>query len=306
MTIKVKLLQKSLGPYSDACMGTYELVYPRMIHQEVLTHKQLSRNCASSRAIPIESMLKEIENDVAVPVHWGKNQTGMQAGEELNGEALDLVQQYWQLAAKEAIKYSRRLAETGVHKQVANRVTEPYQHMKTVMSATDWNNCFYLRNHKDADPTIAMLFKQMQELWESTEASALDLGEFHTPYVDSILRVKNKTISRQYLEVGYGFFTPEEALKVSASCCAQTSFRKNDSSVDKADMVYDRLVNSKPVHASPFEHQAKPMQKYSNPFDASQWEPGITHVNRKGELFSGNLRGWVQHRQLIEGNFLPG
>jgi len=302
LTIKVKLLQKSLGPYSDACMGTFELVYPRMIHSEVLTHKQLSRNCASSRAIPIESMLKEIENDIAVPVHWGKNQAGMQAGEELNGEALDLVQHYWQLAAKEAIKYSRRLAETGVHKQVANRVTEPYQHMKTVMSGTDWKNVFYLRNHKDADPTIAVLFKQMQELWENTKVTALDTCEYHTPYVFMEADFDGCT----YTDVYGKSLAIEEALKVSASCCAQTSFRKNDSSVDKADMVYDRLVNSKPVHASPFEHQAKPMQKYSNPFDASQWEPGITHVNRKGELFSGNLRGWVQHRQLIDGNFLPG
>jgi len=306
MTIKVKLLQKSLGPYSDAYMGTFELVYPRMIHSEVLTHKQPSRNCASSRAIPIESMLKEIENDIAVPVHWGKNQAGMQAGEELNGEALDLVQHYWKLSAKEAIKYSRRLAETGVHKQVANRVTEPYQHMKTVMSATDWNNCFYLRNSKDADPTIAMLFKQMQELWEKYDEDcifdALDVGEYHTPYVQGY----QDGLIWKYKDLDGNVLTTQQAIKISSSCCAQSSFRKNDQSSEKAELVYKRLVDSKPVHASPFEHVASPMKQYSNPFDASQWEPGITHVNRKGELFSGNLRGWVQHRQLIEGNFLPG
>jgi hypothetical protein len=302
MTNKVKLLQKSLGPYSDACMGTFELVYPRMIHSELLTHKQLSRNCASSRAIPIEAMLKEIENDIAVPVHWGKNQAGMQAKEELQGNDRLIAQDCWDSAAVVAIAFSRKLAATGVHKQVANRITEPYQHMKTVMSGTDWKNVFYLRNHKDADPTIALLFKQMQELWENTEVQALDTCEWHTPYIDTNINYDRV----EYLDENFKEISMQEALKISASCCAQTSFRKNDSSVDKADMVYDRLVNSKPVHASPFEHQAKPMRKYSNPFDASQWEPGITHVNRKGELFSGNLRGWVQHRQLIEGNFLPG
>lgn len=303
MTIKVKLLQKSLGPYSDACMGTFELTYPRMIHAELLTHKQLSRNCASSRAIPIEAMLKEIENDIAVPVHWGKNQPGMQANDELQGNDKRLAEYYWESAAITAIKYSRELASTGVHKQVANRITEPYQHMKTVVSGTDFNNVFYLRNHKDADPTIALLFKQMQELWENTSVVALDTLEWHTPYVSSSLLENNNRIYTNDLGQGISM---SEALKVSASCSAQTSFRKSDSSTDKADMVYDRLVNSKPVHASPFEHQAKPMLQYDNPFDASQWEPGITHVNRQGELFSGNLRGWIQHRQLIAGNFLPG
>lgn len=306
MTIKVKLLQKSLGPYSDACLGTFELVYPRMIHSEVLTHKQLSRNCASSRAIPIETMLKEIENDIAVPVHWGKNQSGMQAKEELQGEALDDAKYLWGLSARNAVKVSRKLAATGVHKQVANRITEPYQHMKTVMSGTDWKNVFYLRNHKDADPTIALLFKQMQELWENTEELAVDTDEFHTPYVESLMTAKGGVIWREYFNENHEIISVEDAIKISASCCAQTSFRKNDSSADKADMVYDRLVNSKPVHASPFEHQGKPMQKHENPFDASKWEPGITHVNRQGELFSGNFRGWIQHRQLIEGNFLPG
>jgi len=304
LTIKVKLLQKSLGPYSDAYLGTFELVYPRMIHSEVLTHKQLSRNCASSRAIPIETMLKEIENDIAVPVHWGKNQSGMQAKEELQGNDLKEVKYIWLEAAKDAIFQSRRLAATGVHKQVANRITEPYQHMKTVMSGTDWKNVFYLRNHKDADPTIALLFRLMQEQWEDAidTFDALDDNEYHTPYVQGY-----QTLGPWcYKDENGRELTHEEALRISASCCAQTSFRKSDSSTDKADMVYDRLVNSKPVHASPFEHQGKPMQKYENPFDASKWEPGITHVNKQGELFSGNFRGWIQHRQLIEGNFLPG
>jgi hypothetical protein len=27
--------------------------------------------------------------------------------------------------------------------------------------------------------------------------------------------------------------------------------------------------------------------------------PGITHQDREGQLWSGNLRGWIQHRKLI-------
>jgi hypothetical protein len=77
------------------------------------------------------------------------------------------------------------------------------------------------------------------------------------------------------------------------------SYRLLDNSIEKAEKIYDMLVNSKPVHASPFEHQAKPMICAS----LDWWgEEGTTHIDKDENVWSGNFQGWIQHRQLIEDN----
>ena len=110
------------------------------------------------------------------------------------------------------------------------------------------------------------------------------------------------------------FSTLKNALAISSSCCAQVSYRKLDDRLEKAEEVYARLIESEPVHASPFEHQATPMGE-SGEFwdkdgdysvnlqcDPDTWEDGITAVDRNGNFWSGNFKGWIQHRQLIKNN----
>ena len=104
--------------------------------------------------------------------------------------------------------------------------------------------------------------------------------------------------------------TEEEALAISTSCCGQVSYRNIDNSYDKALKVYDRLgINTDHAHLSPTEHQAKPMQEADyrtrqqytpvNTEESWTWEDGITHMDKHGNLWSGNLKGFIQHRQLI-------
>ena len=83
---------------------------------------------------------------------------------------------------------------------------------------------------------------------------------------------------------------------ISASCCAQASFRKANASLEKAEDVYGRLIESEPVHASPVEHQA---MCFDNTY---YWPEGVTHRDRRGTYWSGNLRDWIQYRQLIPNN----
>ena len=82
MITDAKIILDSVGP-NDARLTTFELTYPRMVHAELMTHRMFSRNSASSRAIPTEKLLARIEEDPVLPVWWGKNQSGMQAREEL-------------------------------------------------------------------------------------------------------------------------------------------------------------------------------------------------------------------------------
>lgn len=283
---------------------TYELEYPRFIHGEFMTHRNFSRNAMSSRAVPIEKMIEQVRTNPAVPIHWGKNQSGMQAKVELEGSDLGSTICEWEAAARLAASCAEKMDEYGAHKQVVNRILEPFQVMKTVMTTTEINNFFYLRCHEDAQPEIKELADCMYEAYNSCEAELLKNGEWHTPYVDHF-RASDGDAVLEYHSNSIGL-SVEDALKVSASCCAQVSFRVYDDGIDKAKRIYDRLVESKPVHASPFEHQAKPISSeitgaYGCDLDAYDIEEGVTHFDFD-KLWSGNFCGWIQYRQLIKDN----
>ena len=323
--ITATIIQRSKCFESNKEIVTFELVYPRMIHAELMTHRMFSRNSASSRAIPIAKVVEMVRDNPAYPSHWGKNQPGMQAREELTGFEREAVEQLWFEAAFAAADFSEAMAALGAHKQVANRGTEPYQWMKVVLTYTEGENWFWLRDHTDADPTIHELARKMWEALEASTPFVIYPGEWHVPYVNRMrLGSGLKYLTEVYIEEDVyetQFLTVEEALAVSSSCCAQVSYRTLDLSLSKAQMIYGRLVDSEPVHASPFEHQASPM-KYTTGLsktyallnkpaeeltqDDTEWEDGVTHLDRDDNFWSGNFCGYVQHRQLIPNNVRKG
>jgi thymidylate synthase ThyX len=282
--IKAKIIADSIA-LNGKRITTFELEYPRFIHSEFMTHRMLSRNAASSRAIPLKSMLKLVWTNPAYPVHWGKNQAGMQAKEELTGFSLTATKFIWKWSGRLACAFAWGMDKFSAHKQIANRILEPWSHIKVVVTATDWDNFFWLRNHPDAQPEIHELAAQMWAAYSTHEPVLLSENQWHLPYLDEYkiiaddlykIAKSNKKIKIDKL------ISQSDAIKLSASLCAQVSYRKADESVEKAIKIYDRLVTSTPVHASPFEHQAMP----------AKWDTTI----------SGNFRGWIQYRQLISGN----
>lgn len=328
--ISVKIVADSISP-SGIRIITFELEYPRIIHSELMTHRLLSRNAMSSRAIPIKKMIEQVQQNPAMPVKFGKNKPGMQDAGEHSAQLGDgySAEEWWKLAGLSASRFAAEFADAGYHKQIANRLLEPYQRMKTVVTATDWNNFFWLRVDQDADPTIYELAKAMKEASDNSIPDPLEPGQWHTPYVDHVYGFEDIDDKECAVFEGYCvldeenkpvMLTLEEALAISASCCAQVSYRVLNTSKEKALDIYEKLVSGNKVHASPFEHQATPMAEYRKiensdyltighinfPRDPSSWEEGITHVDRKGQLWSGNLRGWRQHRQLVPDNAISG
>ena len=292
--IKASIIADSISP-AGVRLTTFELEYPRFIHAELLTHRMFSRNAASSRAIPVKSMIELVQETPAKPVHWGKNQPGMQANEELQEPNLSRVKTLWDEAKGEACRIAASMNEEGAHKQIINRILEPFQIIKVVMTTTEIDNFFHLRAHKDAQPEIKALAEVMLEAVANSDPLELGYHEWHVPY---------------YMQ---GYWTDghthslEEALAISASCCAQVSYRKLNKSLEKAQDIYRRLVGTKPVHASPFEHQAKPMSMACSPHEPKLWKKlGVTHMTADMQLWSGNFRGWIQHRQLIPGHVYNG
>lgn len=328
--ISVKIVADSISP-SGIRIITFELEYPRIIHSELMTHRLLSRNAMSSRAIPIKKMIEQVQQNPAMPVKFGKNQPGMQDAGEHSAQLGDgySAEEWWKLAGLSAARFAAEFADAGYHKQIANRLLEPYQRMKTVVTATDWNNFFWLRVDPDADPTIYELAKAMKEASDNSIPDPLEPGQWHTPYVDHVYGFEDIDDKECAVFEGYCvldeenkpvMLTLEEALAISASCCAQVSYRVLNTSKEKALDIYEKLVSGNKVHASPFEHQATPMTEYREiensdyltighinfPRDPSSWEEGLTHADRQGQLWSGNLRGWRQHRQLVPDNAISG
>lgn len=327
--IKATVIQDSI--YRNKRITTYELEYPRFIHGEFMTHRVFSRNAASSRAIPIKTMNELISNNPAKPVHWGKNQSGMQAKEELDFASRTLVENEWDSACQDAVRHSKTMEFLGAHKQICNRITEPFQVIKVVMTTTEDSNWFWLRDHTDAQPEIMTLAKAMLEAKQNSTPMEIGYGEWHLPYIDR----KRVDGELKYYTLDGNPIGLNDALAVSASCCAQVSYRKLDDTLEKATKIFKQLIESKPCHASPCEHQATPIEycrmeermvpierpktfvKQSNttmlckrnvvinhPRFFDTWEPGITHVDSNYQLWSGNFKGWIQHRQLIPENAL--
>jgi hypothetical protein len=244
---------------------TYEVELHRFILPEFNTHRSLSRNFQSSRAVPIEKMIEQVLNSPALPVHWGKNQSGMVAEQELDALGIEGAKEHWLTAAKQAAFLAQSMSNIKVHKQVVNRLLEPWMKTKGVITGTRkaFEAFFKLRCHKDAQPEIKLLAERMQEAMLQSVPNELKYGEYHLPYVNhsdfppSEFGLKKDLIAAK--------------VKVSCSCAAQVSYRRLDDSLEKALKVYDMLnlpINGvypdDPPHYSPTEHVVKVMEDYKH------------------------------------------
>lgn len=277
-------------------LTTLQLRYPRIIHAELMTHRVFSRNASSSRAIPTHKMLAMVANEPARPVRFGQNQPGMQDkgedydtiitvpdvlsgpyisyAEEMFGQKLDwdeapyylTAEAAWEFSAWLSTHMSKAFTDAGYHKQVANRLTEPFQYINVIVTATDWDNFFALRYHDAADPTIYELASVMrQAIADSTPRAFVD--GWHLPYISKEEKAKHS--------VG-------TLLRCSVARCARVSYLTHEGkepSIDDDMKLFDRLVGADPKHMSPTEHQAFARPKMG---------------------MGSNLFGWTQYRKYIE------
>jgi hypothetical protein len=280
---------------------TLELEYPRIIHSEMMTHREFSRNAASSRAIPVKTMINTIRKNMFVPVYWGKNQSGMQAKEELTGVRRFLAKSLWIIGGHINLLGATLLNAVGVHKQLANRNLEYISYMKTIITSTSFDNFLELRDHEDAQPEIQDVAKKLRYALTDVDRGSddrnkgsndvyrkeLNEGEWHTPYVDSCRTQSGKLlyiVEGKYIDV-------ETAKKVSVSCIAQVSYRNANTSKDKALEIFNKLAISTPIHASPFESVLTPISAFST--------AGVTALSISGHRLSGNSKGWSQYRHNL-------
>lgn len=269
--------------FSNSRLITLEIELHRFILPEFNTHRSISRNFQSSRAVPVKQMIEQVRNDPAMPVHWGLNEAGMVASQELDYGVKQAVEFLWGKAAREAVDTAERMEALGAHKQVVNRILEPFMWTKGVATATykDWQALLKLRLHKDAQPEIKALAVEIDKAIKESSIAELGDRDWHMPYFGD-----------GYWLEGCGI-PLKDALMISSSCCGQVSYRKLDESLDKAKKIYGMLnlpengsYKEDPPHFSPTEHQARAM-------------------NGDFEM-SGNFHSedsWLQYRKILESGY---
>jgi thymidylate synthase ThyX len=212
-------------------------------------------------------MIDAVREEPAMPLWWGRNQPGMQAREEIGEAARALAEAEWRRALADALAHAEKLAssEINLHKQLVNRILEPFAWITVIVTATEWANFFTQRTHDDAQPEIKRIAELMLYEYRASEPRSLAIGEWHTPLI--------QVDEEASLPV-------EERLKISVARSARVSYLSHAGTrdVSKDVELYEKLVaGGANGHWSPFEHVATPLAS------PSTW--------------SGNFRGWEQYRK---------
>ncbi len=291
-------------------LTTFEVTFPRFVLAEFNTHRVFSRNSASSRAIPVWKRLAEIVLHPFVPLAFGKNKAGMQATEEISEEDLEAATHNWlvgrdvaliqafalaggeeqiimdakgneQILAvlkslrayintyPDVLKEMRKLS-TGVHKQHANRVLEPYAWHTVIVTGTHLRNFYALRASPMAQPEIKDLALAMAQAHSASVPRKLEHGEWHLPYIfeEDLKEIQDvKSLAR-----------------ISSARCGRVSYLTHDGKRSlEADLTMaDSLQGN--GHMSPFEHPART-------HDTTGSYHGSFHGNFGSE--------WMQYRKML-------
>ena len=275
-----------------------------------MTHRVFSRNAGSSRARPSATIIKQVRDAPWGPIHWGANQPGMQAHRELDEDALRNARGCWKNAAVQAASAANYMMAQGAHKQIVNRLLEPFTYIDVLITSTEYANWFALRDHKDAQPEIQEVARLMKTAMDASTPKLLQPGEWHLPYIEEF------EWDQAYAHCKVGRITRDEPtrdemtkllIKVSVARCARVSYKAfdgTDSSIEADLALYDKLLAGEPLHASPAEHQATP-----DFLDFAEWDVSERHPDQK--VWStpeghGNFVGWIQYRKTLPNEFVPG
>ena len=256
-------------------LWTFELTYPRYIHSEFMTHRVFSRNASSSRAIPVKRMIEQVRENTVIPPKVFMNQKGMVGETEADPVTTTAFHVLWEEAAENACKTAEMMERLGIHKQHVNRILEPFQFIKVIVTATDWCNFFALRLAPDAQPEIrelaSAIYDEMNR-YRNKDVGVLELDKEHI--VVSLPYITDEDIK----EIGKEEY--HLLMKISAARCARVSYNNHDGSkpdIEKDLKLYGHLYDSK--HMSPMEHAC---------------------IRDEDHRKNANLTGWKSLRYLIE------
>lgn len=270
MTNQAEVLLASINAKTGQSLVTFRIECPFWVWYDLLTHRALSRNASSTRAIPLRKMAQRVRQDMARPTDFKRAQSGMVANDSLPADVQTQLKAIWERAGLGALEAQQEMGDLGASKQDANAVLLPFIHVQAIVSSTQWDNFWRLRDNPQAKPDFALLARKMRLAYESAleTAQRLEPGEWHLPMI---------------MEAERADYLLPDLLGISTARCARVSYLLPESgqlSDPTSDLgLYGRLRES--LHLSPFEHQAMAISE------------DVAVAN-----FTG---GWIQHRVLIPG-----
>lgn len=298
--ISAEVIADSINEFGNR-LTSFIVVCPRIVLAEFNTHRMLSRNSASSRAIPFEVMLDKVMTEPFIPIKWQKDHSGMQGTEYLTGRNVELADGRWLAARNAAVEQAKFLNKNiGVTKQFCNRLLEPFLYHTIIVTASEWENFFALRAHEAAEIHIQDLAFKMLKAYNESKPKQLKAGDWHIPFGDRINLPPTIPIDAGLtLEEGVQI----RKVKIATARCARVSYLNYEGKDDyDADIkLHDRLANM--GHWSPFEHCAKAMSEVE--FNENYQVTNTPHWSGGDDKdytthgVSGNFKGFTQYRKLF-------
>ena len=262
---RAEVIADSVNPQGNRII-TIELRFPHIILPQVNTHKSISKSASSARAQPRARRINEVSEEPWIPESWGEDQRGMVAGEELPVEGQAEAERAWREAARSAVDFATKLADIGVHKEVTNRLLEPFSWQTTVMTGNVefFDHLVRLRKDVGAQPQFQILAQLIDEAIEESSIMPLGYDDWHLPYINA---------------EEYGEFDLDDLKRISVARCARTSYGRQNSKDARSDLqLYEMLLTQE--HWSPFEMVCRPKASDDSPL--------------------GNIHGWHQLRHEYE------
>lgn len=297
MPISARILAHSLAPCGED-LFTIEATYPRCIHAEIMTPRDKARNAASSRAIPVEKQIQRVLDDPFVPIYLGKNQAGMQAGTELEEADRKEALVAWLRGRDRAVETAREMLKCGVHKQIVNRIIEPYTWITIIVSGTEWANWDALRDHPKAEPHFQDLARKIKAARAESTPRVLAAGEWHRPLITFDDEIK---VSQWTPEMLAPYDVDGRLNQISVGRCGRVSYLTHDGQRDhqKDVELHDRMVGESPVHASAAEHVAQALD-FPRWYRALRAEhPDLINPIPRNLDINGNVHGGFARPLLI-------
>jgi len=263
MSTYSKVIQDSVSEQGIRVI-TLELSFPRLILPEINTYRMAARNTASSRAVPLHKRLSSVRSNPFIPNHWGKNQPGMSAREEVDPQTQNQAKGIWEDLIEYTAKTVENLQKLGIHKQTASRPLDTFSYTKQIYTTTELSNLLWQRCHPDAQPEFMELAYMMADAAKASQPRLVKPGDWHLPYVTELERAS---------------LPLEIAIECCVARCARVSYENHDSNspvIEKDRSTFSSLVTN--GHFSPLEHSLTPV------------EPTERH---------GPFTGWKSYRQTI-------
>lgn len=264
--IQAQILADSIAP-SGTRLTTMRVTMPRFILAEFNTHRVFSRNAGSSRAISVKRRMEMIRTNPVIPVEWGIEQRGMQASQVIeDATKLHDVESLWRHTAVEIAEIAGIFEDHGIHKQIVNRLLEPFSWVTVIVSSTLWDNFFNLRCSPMAQPEMRVTAEKMQEQYQLNAPIEKQWDEWHIPTL--------KLGEREQMEC------LDDAILGACGRIARVSYEANSKTLaEELDLAKSLMTNG---HWSPFEHVAQ-------------------CVYGKAENCRNFVRDWAQYRALVGG-----